>query len=176
MDKKDFYFLGKIIKTSGYKGNLVFFFDVDDISYYRDLTAVFVELSGELIPLAIKTIIIKNNNTAYVQLEDVNSEEEATALTGSELYLPLTYLPPLTGNKFYYHEIMGFEVIDKSSGFIGHVESVIDQGPQDILIIAFKGKEILLPVSDEIIESVDREAKRLNVNAPEGLLDIYLTA
>lgn len=174
MDKKDFYFLGKIIKTSGYKGNLVFFFDVDDIAYYHDLTAVFAELGGELVPLAISMINIKNSNTAYVQLEDVNTEEEAAALTGSELFLPLSYLPPLTGNKFYYHEIMGFEVMDTNSGKIGIVESVIDQGPQDILIIAFQGKEILLPVSDEILVKVDRTKKLLFVNSPEGLLDIYI--
>ena len=49
MEKKDFYFLGKITKTSGYKGNLMFFFDVDDIANYNDLEAVFVNMHDELI-------------------------------------------------------------------------------------------------------------------------------
>jgi len=174
MDKKDYYFLGKIAKTSGYKGSLVFFFDVDDISLYNDLEAVFVEVSDELIPFAIHSIQIKSNNSAYVHLEDVNSEEEAVVLTGSALYLPVSYLPPLTGDKFYYHEVIGYEVVDQKSGTIGIIESVIDQGPQDIFTIRFKGKEILLPVSDEIILHVDRQNKKLMVNAPEGLIDIYI--
>ena len=174
MDKKDFYFLGKIAKTSGYKGNLMFFFDVDDITPYKDLEAVFIEVSNELIPFAIHFIQVKNNNSAYVRLEDVNSEEEASVLTGCALYLPVSFLPPLTGDKFYYHEVMGYEVIDQETGPIGIIESIIDQGPQDILSIRFKGKEILLPVSDDIILHVDRKQKKLMVNAPEGLIDIYL--
>ena len=174
MDKKDFYFLGKIVKTSGYKGNLMFFFDVDDVTPYKELEAVFVEVSNELIPFAIHTIQVKNNNSAYVQIEDIDSEEEASALTGCDLYLPVSFLPPLTGEKFYYHEVIGFEVIDQESGNIGIIESIIDQGPQDIFSIRFNGKEILLPVSDDIILKVDRKQKKLLVNAPEGLIDIYL--
>lgn len=175
MDKKGYYFLGKIVKTSGYKGSLVFFFDVDDIGYYKDLEAVFVEVAGELLPFAIQSVNIKTNNTAYVQLEDVETEETAAALVGSNLMLPLTYLPPLTGNKFYYHEVLGYEVIDELSGPIGKLESVIDKGPQDIFSIRKGDKEILLPVSDDIIRQVDRKNKQLTVRAPEGLIDLYLS-
>ena len=73
MEKKDFYFLGKITKTSGYKGNLMFFFDVDDIANYTDLEAVFVNMHDELIPFAIKNINLKSGKSAIVQLEGVRS-------------------------------------------------------------------------------------------------------
>ncbi len=174
MDKKDFYYLGKIVKTSGFKGSLMFFFDVDNITPYKDLEAVFVEVGGDLIPFAVHSINIKSNTSAYVQLEDVNTDEEALALTGKALYLPLSFLPPLTGDKFYYHEVIGFEVIDRQAGSIGVLESVMDQGPQDIFIIRAGGKEVLLPASDEILLKVDREKRLLHVNAPEGLLNLYL--
>ena len=174
MDKKDFYYLGKIVKTSGFKGNLVFFFDVDDITPYTDLEAVFVEVGGDLIPFAIRSLRVKNNTSAYVHLQDVDSGDEAIALTGKSLYLPLSFLPPLTGNKFYYHEVTGFEVIDRQAGKIGIIESVMDQGPQDIFIIRSGKREILIPVRDEIIKKVDRKNRILEVEAPAGLLDIYL--
>lgn len=153
----------------------MFFFDVDDIGYYKDLEAVFVEVSSELVPFAIQSINIKGSNTAYVQLEDVATEEVASALVGCSLLLPLTYLPALSGNKFYYHEVIGFEVIDESEGLIGILESVIDKGPQDIFTIRFNDKEVLLPVSDDIIRSVDRKNKKLMVKAPDGLIDLYLS-
>ena len=55
MDKKDYYFLGKITKTSGFKGSLMFFFDVDDTSPYDGLEAVFVEVGGsDFIPFVIE--------------------------------------------------------------------------------------------------------------------------
>ena len=174
MDKKDFYYLGKIVKTSGYKGSLMFFFDVDDIEPYRDLEAVFVEIGADLVPFAIGSINFKSGTSAYVQLADVGTEEEAIALAGKSLYLPLSFLPPLTGNKFYYHEVTGFAVIDAKAGRIGVLESVIDQGPQDIFVVRAGNREVLLPVTDEVILRVDREKRELHVAAPEGLIDIYL--
>lgn len=173
MDKKDFYFLGKITKTSGYHGNLVFFFDVDDINRYSDLPAIFIDINDELIPFAVKELRIKGNNTAFVCLEDISDEEQAKALTGCELYLPLSYLPPLKGTKFYYHEVTGFEVFDKKSGFIGTIDTILDQTGHAIFVILNKGKEILLPVSDDIIKKIDRKNKKIEVVMPDGLLEIY---
>jgi len=177
MEKKDFYFLGKIIKTSGYTGNLVFFFDVDEIEPYKNIEAIFVEVNDELIPFAIETIRFRTNNTAIVKMEDITSEDEAVALIGSDLYLPLTFLPELKGNKFYFHEVIGFNVVDKNHGNIGVINRIIDQSIQAIFVVPMlrdKTKEILIPVSDEIIKKVDRENKTIEVETPDGLIDIYL--
>ena len=174
MDKKDFYYLGKITKTSGYKGSLVFFFDVDDISFYKDLAAVFVDLHGELIPFAIQQLQFKSAKSAFVTLEDVETSEQAEALAGCELYLPLSYLPPLTGNKFYYHEVTGFEVIDKNFGSIGKIDRIMEQGTQDLFVVIHNTKEVLIPIQDEVIGNVDRTNKTIEVNVPEGLIEIYL--
>jgi 16S rRNA processing protein RimM len=109
-----------------------------------------------------------------VKLADIDNEDEAVALVGSELYLPLAFLPPLKGNKFYYHEIMNFKVDDKKQGDIGNVKDVLDQTGQPIFIIQKGEKEILIPMTDEIIRKVDRKNKLIEIEAPEGLIDIYL--
>ena len=90
------------------------------------------------------------------------------------LYLPLTFLPELTGNKFYFHEVIGFSVVDQRRGNIGIIDRVIDQSVQAIFVLKYKTKEILIPVSDEIIIKVDRKNKTIKVDTPEGLIDIYL--
>ncbi len=174
MNRDDFYYLGKIKKTSGYKGNLVFFFDVDDISYYKELEAVFVKINEELIPFAINGLQIKNNKSAFVKLEDIDSEDQAAVLAGQELYLPLSFLPPLSGNKFYYHEVIGFDVMDITNGNIGKIESFIEQAAQALFIIKYNEKEILIPVADNIIKKVDRTNRIIEIEAPDGLIDIYL--
>ncbi|MCD4665846.1 MAG: ribosome maturation factor RimM [Bacteroidales bacterium] len=174
MQKKDFYFLGKIIKTSGYMGGLVFFFDVDDIEEYKNIEAVFIDVNDELIPFAIENIRFKTRNTAIVKLEDIASEDEAVALIGSGLYMPLNFLPELTGNKFYFHEVISFSVVDQRQGNIGNIDRILDQSKLAIFVVKYKNKEILIPVSDEIIIKVDRENKTIEVDIPEGLIDIYL--
>ena len=174
MEKKDFYFLGKITKTSGYKGSLVFFFDVDDIDNYKDLEAVFISINDELIPFAIKNISFKSAKSAIVQIEDITDEESALVLVGNELYLPLSFLPKLEGNKFYYHEVIGFKVNDNNLGELGTVKEILDQGSQAILVVEKNDKEILIPITDEIIQLVDRKKQIVEVVTPGGLVDIYI--
>jgi len=174
MEKKDFYFLGKITKTSGYKGSLVFFFDVDDIDSYKDLEAVFISINDELIPFAIKNISFKSAKSAIVQIEDITDEESALVLVGNELYLPLSFLPKLEGNKFYYHEVIGFKVNDNNLGELGTVKEILDQGSQAILVVEKNDKEILIPITDEIIQLVDRKKQIVEVVTPGGLVDIYI--
>jgi 16S rRNA processing protein RimM len=83
-------------------------------------------------------------------------------------------LPPLEGNKFYFHEIIGFEVIDSEKGNIGKILGVYENAPQPLLSIDCEGKEILLPIIDEVILNVDRQAKQMSVKSPEGLIELYL--
>ncbi|RUA32311.1 MAG: 16S rRNA processing protein RimM [Bacteroidetes bacterium] len=173
MDKSDFYYLGKITKLFGYKGELVFFFDVDDITEYRGLDAVFIDVNGDLIPFMIEKLRLHQGNTAIVRIQDVHDIDEAQRLVNSELYLPLSTLPKLDGNKFYYHEIIGYTVIDADAGEVGIVEEVNDQTAQALLIIKDGYKEILFPIVDELIDKLDREKKIIYVHFPEGLLDLY---
>ena len=122
--------------------------------------------------LAIVSIRI-NNNKATVRFDGVEYED-LERLLGRELYLPLELLPPLEGNKFYFHEIIGFEVIDSEKGNIGKILGVYENAPQPLLSIDCEGKEILLPIIDEVILNVDRQAKQMSVKSPEGLIELYL--
>jgi len=173
-NKKDFYLLGKIVKTHGRKGEIVFFLDVDNTDNYKNIESVFIEINSQLVPFFIEKLEFKAKNTAIVKLEDVDSIEQAQDILHSDLYLPLSYLPPLSGNKFYYHEIIGFSVIDQQHGSIGHVKGVVDLSHQAVLQVDFNNKEILIPIVDEIILGVNREKKQLEIKAPEGLIEIYI--
>ena len=173
MDKKDFYYLGKITKLFGYKGEVIFFFDVDDITEYQGLDAVFIDVNGDLVPFIIEKLRLHQGNTAVVRIQDVNTIEEAQHMVNAELYLPLSTLPKLEGNKFYYHEIIGYTVVDADAGRIGVVEEVNDQTAQALLVIKDGHREVLFPIVDELIDKLDRKEKSIYVRFPEGLLDLY---
>jgi 16S rRNA processing protein RimM len=74
---------------------------------------VFVECNKHLVPFFI--IAPYKNDFLRIRFEDMNTEEDADAIMGNDIYLPLKMLPKLTGNKFYFHEVIGFEVEDKRS-------------------------------------------------------------
>ncbi|MBQ0015521.1 MAG: 16S rRNA processing protein RimM [Bacteroidales bacterium] len=164
--------MGKITKPFGVKGQVVFFLDVDCPSDYANLDSASVDVKGNLVPYFFDIQSV-NGNKAVVQFEDL-SIEEAHALVGADLYLPLDMLPKLTGNQFYFHEVVGFSVVDRNHGPIGTIAAVIDYPAQPLFQIMNNGVEILIPVIDQVIDSVDRESKIINISAPEGLIELYL--
>ncbi|MEM6523865.1 MAG: ribosome maturation factor RimM [Bacteroidota bacterium] len=166
------YLLGYVIKRHGLKGELSIFLDVDDPEEYIKLESVFVKIDSKLVPFFIIDINIRGDK-AVVSFEDINSIDQADELKGSELYLPLTMLPKLEGTSFYYHEIIGFSVIDNALGKLGNIKDVYTNSAQDLLAVTRDSKEVLVPVTDNTIKSIDREKAEILVDLPVGLLDIY---
>jgi 16S rRNA processing protein RimM len=109
-----------------------------------------------------------------VRFEDVDSAEEADEIMKCDVYLPLTMLPELEGDKFYFHEIIGFTVEDINYGNIGKVVSINDSTAQALFEIEKDGKQILIPMNDEFIEKLDKKNKIIYLKTPEGLIDLYL--
>ena len=109
-----------------------------------------------------------------IRFEEVNNESDADKVMGTKLYLPLKFLPKLTGNKFYYHEVIGFTMLDSVHGDIGTIQSVNDTTAQALFEVIKNDKQLLIPINDEIITKIDRENKTIFVNTPEGLVDLYL--
>ncbi len=174
---EDCFFLGSITKKHGTSGDVVVYLDTDQPQAYTELESVLIRRGGDLIPFFISDITPLKENHFRFTFEEINSIEEAESWIDSELYLPLAILPPLSGKKFYYHEIVGFEVIQNSSNSIGIVQEVLDRPTQPIFVILGSNeKEILIPAIDEFIESIDRAEKKLYIQAPEGLIDLYLNS
>ena len=172
MRKEDCYQLGIIQKPHGLQGEVAVFLDVDDPSVYIELESVFVDRGGQLIPFFIESVHVTPQKAIF-KFEEVDSYEEAAELSGLELYLPLSALPPLEGTAFYYHEVVGFQLIDVATGPVGVIREVMS-GMQDLLIVDRQEVEILVPLHDELIEKLDREQKELHMRLPDGLLDVYL--
>jgi 16S rRNA processing protein RimM len=83
-------------------------------------------------------------------------------------------LPPLKGTKFYFHEVIGFTVLDKNHGNIGIITSILDLPQQSLMQIQHGSKEILIPLVDKVLLKVNRSKKELHIQAPEGLIEIYI--
>ncbi len=174
MNKDNFYSLGKITKTSGYKGSLMFFFDVDDISQYADLNSVFIEIENNLVPFFIEELKIKSPQKAFVKLDGIDTIQKAENLVNSTLFLPLDMLPQLEGDDFYFHEVIDFDVIDEKHGNIGKLREIQDLKTQTLFVIMNGETEILIPLHKQFVKKLDKENKLLYIVAPEGLIDIYL--
>lgn len=174
MTKEDCFYLGRVAKTHGIKGEVTIKLDVDDPSAYLNMKYFLLEINKVLTPFFVEKIV-SSGDKYFVSIQDVHTVEAASALTGKEVFLPLEMLPKLSGKKFYYHEVKGFTVIDEEKGELGPIAEVIEYPTQAIIQVFKDGKEILLPILEQVIQKVDRKGKKLYVNAPEGLIDMYLS-
>ena len=174
MRKEDCFYLGKIAKKFSFKGEVLAYLDTDEPELYENLESVFVECNKHLVPFFIETSSLHKNDFLRVRFEDVTTEEEAEALLGNDLYLPLSMLPKLSGNKFYFHEVIGFEVEDQRLGVVGKIQSVNDSTAQPLFEVLYGAVEILIPMIDHFLVKIDRENKKVVMNLPEGLIEMYL--
>ncbi len=174
LKKEDCFYLGKIVKKYSFKGELLAKLDTDEPDLYQNLDAIFLDLRGNLVPFFIESSQLHKSDLLRLKFEDVETEADAEALIKSELYLPLELLPKLEGNKFYFHEVIGFTITDENFGNVGIIKAVNDSTAQALFEVDRNGVEILIPMNDEFIVKVDRDNKTVIVNTPEGLIDLYL--
>lgn len=174
MTLNDCFYIGTIVQKFSFKGELLIKLDSDDPEMYEELESVFVALGNNLVPFFIERSSLHKSNLLRVKFEEVDTEADAEALLKHKLYLPLAALPKLSGNKFYYHEVIGFEVEDTQFGKVGKIIGVNDTTTQALFEIEDEqGNEILIPIIDSFIEKVDRTGRKIIVSTPEGLIDLY---
>ena len=174
MRKQDCFYLGKIAKKFSFKGEVLVYLDTDEPELYQNLESVFVEINRTLVPFFIESSSLHKEKFLRVRFEDVETEENADAILGCEVYLPLSMLPKLEGTQFYFHEIIGFDVIDTKKGNIGKITAINDSGAQPLFEIDKNGTEILIPLIDDFIIDLDRKNRTITLETPEGLVELYL--
>jgi 16S rRNA processing protein RimM len=174
MKKEDCFFLGKIVKKYSFKGELLIKLDTDQPDLYENLDAMFIDVRDTLIPFFVESSQLHKSDLLRVQFEDVYTEADADALLKSDVFLPLEMLPKLDGDKFYFHEVIGFTMEDENYGTVGIITGINDSTAQSLFEVEKDGIEILIPMNDEFIKKVDRKNKTILVDTPEGLIDLYL--
>mgnify|MGYP003706608311 FL=1 len=168
MNKQDCFFLGTIVSKFSYKGEILLKLDSDEIQF-KKLKTIFLEIEGALVPFEIKNVMLHKSSLLRIKLENIDSEKKANTIVKTKTYLPIKDLPKLNGDKFYYHEIISFTVLDLSLGNIGKVKEVNDQTSQPIIVVNNGLNEVMIPLVDDFLIEINRNKKTLTFDLPEGL-------
>ncbi len=174
MQKKDCFYLGKIVKKYSFKGEVLVKLDTDEPELYENMEALFVDLRNNLVPFFIESSQLHKSELLRIKFEEVDTEEDADSILKCDVYLPLQFLPKLDDDQFYFHEIIGYTVEDVNFGTVGIVKSINDSTSQALFEIDRDGIEILIPMNDAFIKKVDKKKKLIIVETPEGLIDLYI--
>ncbi len=164
--------VGYIGKPHGVKGEIsVLLFDG---FYSEDLEPEFLllDIDNGLVPFFVDSMRVKGSKTLLVKFEDLNSEAKARDIVGVEVYVESKDIN--SEDEFHGGSFVGYKVVDKTKGDIGEISGVNEISNNPLFIIDYNGDEILIPINPDFIVGVDDENRIIDVNLPEGLVDLYL--
>ncbi len=164
--------IGYISKTHGLKGHVILRVNEDLDINSEEIKSLFLELNASQVPYFVEEC--KPNNVGYiVKLEGINAVEESKKMVGKKAFSLLDYV---IENEDSLNEFIGYEVIDTVMGHIGKITYIDDKTNNVVAqILHPTGKEIMLPFNDDLIEEIDDDARTIKFNAPEGLINMYLS-
>ena len=99
-----------------------------------------------------------------VQLKDCHDRDTAAALTGTDIGIYRSQLPPAEADEYYWSDLIGLQVITRDGRVLGVVDHLFETGANDVMVV--KGEqEYLVPfIAGQVIESVDLEARLIQVD------------
>lgn len=164
--------IGYISKTHGLKGHVILRL-IDDLDIdSSEIKSLFLEISSSQVPYFVEDC--KPNNVGYIiKLEGINAVEESKKIVGKKAFSLLEYI---LENEDSLNEFIGYTIIDIALGNIGNITAIDDKTNNIIAqVLHPSGKEIMLPFNDDLIEEIDDDTKTISFNAPEGLIEMYLS-
>lgn len=168
----DSFYIGYVSKTRGLKGEVQLFFEFED---YKDLDLdiIFLEMNKKLVPYFVEETKLHNNSTAYATFEDIDHIDKAQVLVRKKMYLPNDKMPERDPDDFRYTDLIGYLVIDEQHGELGEITHVQEMPQQFMATVDMDGTEMLFPLSDDLILGIDAEEEIIEVELPEGLVELY---
>lgn len=174
MNPEDNILWGNIIKVHGVKGELLVQVFSDDLTDYETLESVFVEIKQKQIPFFLTSFNFATQKRCILSFEDIATVEQAKPLVGADIYIPVSKMAEADESRVSYQAIIGFDVVDTIQGKLGIISNFFQKTGQDLLMMDYQDVEILIPVTEEIVHSVDVKTRQVITTLPHGLIEIYL--
>jgi 16S rRNA processing protein RimM len=166
---KDVVLIGKIVGVHGIKGNCKIRSYAESLSVFQTDSVVFVTTSyGQQKPYEINWVK-PHTKAALVSFKGVDTGAQAKALIGCELYIEKKRLPDPDEGSYFWFELIGLNVFGGDQKYLGRLESIIQTGSNDVYVVKNGATELLIPALESVVQEIDLENKRMQVDLPEGL-------
>ena len=165
--------IGSTKKTHGVHGELKVLIEEHYEDLFFDLDRVFLDIRGSKQPFFIESI--RGGGDLIVHFDDVPNRDDALLLQGRGIFILAEEVPDTLEIEIPdpgFHKIIGYLLVDRTAGQIGKVEEIIEMPQQEMALVRYEGKEVLIPLNEQFVVSVDELAQQILVDLPEGLLTL----
>jgi 16S rRNA processing protein RimM len=164
--------VGRVARAHGNRGEVIVNPETD---FIEDRFAVGAELlvrtAGGVSRIRV-TAMRLHQGRPIIGLGGVVTMNDADAMAGAELRVPVAELEALPDGMFYRHDLVGCRVETTGGDRVGDVEKVEGDLGASRLVVKAPGGEVLIPLARAICVVIDIAARRIVVDPPDGLLDL----
>jgi len=165
--------VGKIVNTHGIRGEVKVWptTDFPDVRFRSGNRLLLVPPeSGEPVEVVVQSSR-EQSNVFIVKLKGFDNINEVEKYKGWELKVEAEDRVELEEGEYYVRDIVGCSVLTDEGEKLGTITDVLSPGANDVWVVKRpKGKELLLPVIDDVVLDVDVPGKVVKVRLMEGLL------
>ncbi|MGA2465215.1 MAG: ribosome maturation factor RimM [Thermodesulfobacteriota bacterium] len=167
--EKDLLPIGRVVKPHGVKGKIKVDYFGEDLNHFPLYREVFIkDHVGRLQAYDILEAVPQPPRL-ILRLKGIERIEEVEPLVGREIFIEKRSLPDLKEGEHYWFEILGMVVETEKGKRIGRVKEIFPTGANDVYVVEGKRREIFLPATEEVIQSIDIKKGRMKVIRMEGL-------
>ena len=161
--KEEVYKIGRLGKVHGIKGEISFLLDRVDADY------LVLDVDGILVPFFIEEYRFKTDSNVLMKFDGIDTQERARELTGCDVYFPRA-LAESDEDNLSWAEMIGYSLMDAQSGQKIGTIAAVDDSTINILFELEDGR--LIPASEELITNIDTQKHQIEINLPEGILEL----
>ena len=166
--------IGATKKPHGLKGELKLYVEERYVEDLMNAEILMIDIKGRPTPFFIEDIRFGNNIIA--KFEDVNTPEAALSIANKEISLRESDLIPddervIEIETMPYEHCVGYTIVNKGET-VGMIDNIVEYPQQEMAILNYKNKEVLVPLNQHFIKKVDDKNKVIEMVLPEGLLDL----
>ncbi len=174
MAEQVFISIGFTRKTHGVKGELKCSVGEDFEEIVTKKGRVFLDQRGRKLPYFVESI--RGAGEPIIKFEDVNNREDALLLQAREMFLleadlPLDFIVE-DEEELVFGYLKGYGLVDKTLGPVGVIDEVMEMPQQEMAVVRYKGREVLIPLNERLITKIDEAERKVWLDLPEGLLDM----
>ncbi|HTN05812.1 ribosome maturation factor RimM [Agriterribacter sp.] len=168
----EYFKIGKIVSAFGLEGETILLHSLGKKTSLKGIEAIFMEdRKTSFLPYFVQSARIKSEKEIYLKLEDIASREEALKIVQKEVWMEEKDFKQFAARSAPI-ALLGYHLIHKGED-IGVIAEIIEQPHQVLCKILLEGKEVLIPLHEQTLQSVDNKNKKVFVDLPDGLLEIY---
>ncbi|MGL5435196.1 MAG: ribosome maturation factor RimM [Lachnospiraceae bacterium] len=164
--------VGVIASTHGLQGEVKVYPTTDDVTRFKELKTVILDLGDKTMTLNIQGVKFFKN-MAILKFKEFNHINEIEKYKGKDLLVERDQAVELAPNENFITDLIGLRVITDEGADFGTLRDVLQTGANDVYVIETDdGKEYLFPAIPQCIQNVSLEEQTITVHIMDGLLDL----